>query len=97
MRPEGEKAADALTKLGVSATCSPHGAGKWRDEYSAHLKDADVVILPDNDEPGEQHAAMVANSLDGIAKRVRLLRAWPASPPAETFTTGSKLGATQMN
>ena len=25
---EGDKAADALTKLGVSATCSPHGAGK---------------------------------------------------------------------
>jgi DNA primase len=71
---EGEKAADSLTVLGVATTCSPHGAGKWRDEYSAYLKDADVVILPDNDKPGEQHAAMVANSLRGIAKRVRLLR-----------------------
>jgi hypothetical protein len=39
---EGEKAADALTKPGIAATCSPHGAGKWRDEYSAYLKDADV-------------------------------------------------------
>ena len=29
---EGEKAVDALVKLGVPATCSPHGAGKWRDE-----------------------------------------------------------------
>ena len=71
---EGEKAADSLTVLGVATTCSPHGAGKWRDEYSAYLKDADVVILPDNDKPGEQHAAMVANSLRGVAKRVRLLR-----------------------
>jgi hypothetical protein len=46
---EGEKAADALTKLGVTATCSPGGAGKWRNEYAAHFKGADVVVLPDND------------------------------------------------
>jgi hypothetical protein len=71
---EGEKAADALTKLGVTATCSPHGAGKWRDEYSAYLKNADVVILPDNDEPGEHHCEAVAKSLSGLAKRVRTLR-----------------------
>lgn len=29
---EGEKAVEALVKLGVPATCSPGGAGKWRDE-----------------------------------------------------------------
>jgi putative DNA primase/helicase len=31
---EGEKAVEALVKMGVHATCSPGGAGKWRDEYS---------------------------------------------------------------
>src|SRR3954453_12046732 len=71
---EGEKAVDALTKIGVIATCSPGGAGKWRDEYSASLKGAEVVILPDKDEPGEQHAASVAASLAGVASRVRVLR-----------------------
>jgi putative DNA primase/helicase len=70
---EGEKAVDALIKLGVTATCSPGGAGKWRDTYSEHLKGADVVVLPDNDVPGEQHAAAVAKSLEGAA-RVRVLR-----------------------
>ena len=77
---EGEKAVDALTSLGVPATCSPGGAGKWRDEYSEHLADADVVILPDNDEPGGRHCEAVAKSLEGVAARVRVLRL-PGLPP----------------
>jgi hypothetical protein len=71
---EGEKAADALVELGVTATCSPGGAGKWRDEYSQHLADANVVLLPDNDKPGEQHCEAVARSLAGVGTVVRVLR-----------------------
>jgi hypothetical protein len=37
---EGEKALDALAKLGIPATCSPGSAEKWRDEYSQYLADA---------------------------------------------------------
>jgi putative DNA primase/helicase len=70
---EGERAVNALIKLGVPATCSPGGAEKWRDEYAQHLEGADVVILPDTDEPGRRHANMVAASLTGIARRVRVL------------------------
>jgi putative DNA primase/helicase len=72
---EGEKAADALRRLGVTATCSPGGANKWRQEYAAAFTGADVVILPDNDEPGRQHAEMVASSLRSIKDppRVRVL------------------------
>ncbi len=35
---EGEKSADALAQLGLAATCSPGGAGKWRSAYSSHLE-----------------------------------------------------------
>jgi hypothetical protein len=77
---EGEKAVDALVKLGVSATCSPHGAGKWRHEYARHLKGANVIILPDNDEPGEAHARDVAGSLDGVAGSIKVLQL-PDLPP----------------
>jgi hypothetical protein len=63
---EGEKGVDALVRIGVVATCSPMGAGKWRDEYSQHFKGASVVILPDNDEPGRKHEAQVRKSLTGI-------------------------------
>ena len=61
---EGEKAADALSALGVAATCSPMGAGKWRDEYALHFAGAgDVIILPDNDDVGEKHAADIKRSI----------------------------------
>lgn len=70
---EGEKSADRLAALGLDATCSPQGAGKWRDAYSPHLDGAEVCILPDNDDPGRAHADQVARSLRGHAVRIRVL------------------------
>ena len=46
---EGEKDADNLHKVGVPATCNPGGVGKWHDGLTAYFRDADVVILQDND------------------------------------------------
>jgi 5S rRNA maturation endonuclease (ribonuclease M5) len=71
--PEGEKDVDNLARLGLAATCNPMGAGKWRDHYSNWLKGANVVILPDNDEPGRKHAQQVAQSLYGKAASVKVL------------------------
>lgn len=70
---EGEKDADALTKLGLLATTSPSGAGKWREDYRVALESRDVVILPDNDKLGKRHAQQVAASLHEVAKRLRIL------------------------
>jgi DNA primase len=67
------KSADRLAALGLVATCSPMGAGKWRDEYSDNFRGRDVVIFPDNDKTGRDHAADVARSLNGIARRVRII------------------------
>lgn len=60
---EGEKAALSLATLGITATCSPGGAGKWRDDYCAALAGAEIVILPDNDKAGQGHATTVDTSL----------------------------------
>jgi len=70
---EGEKDVEALGREGLTATCNAGGAGKWSDALSEHLAGADVVILPDNDDAGRSHAATVAASLQGRAKRVRAL------------------------
>lgn len=70
---EGEKDVDALRALGLVATCNPMGAGKWRDRYSDHLRDRHVVILPDNDQAGRDHAEQVARSLQGKAASVRVV------------------------
>lgn len=62
---EGEKDADRLASLGLIATTSVGGAGKWRPEYAEPLHGRRVVILPDNDDPGRDHAADVARSTGG--------------------------------
>jgi putative DNA primase/helicase len=72
---EGEKDADNLAELGYTATTNPMGAGKWRESMSLVLHGADVVIFPDNDEPGRSHAEQVAASLvtqDATVKVVAL-------------------------
>jgi AAA domain len=80
--PEGEKHVDALRKLGLRATCNSQGAGKWKAEYQYEdcLRAADVVILPDNDKVGQDHATTIANALHGVAARVRVLNL-PDLPP----------------
>jgi putative DNA primase/helicase len=77
---EGERDVNRLMELGLVATCNPGGAGKWRDEYSDYLGDRTVYILPDNDEPGAQHAEQVARSLQGKAREIRIVPL-PGLPP----------------
>lgn len=72
--PEGEKDVDSLLGLGLIATCNSGGAGKWRDEYNRWLSERDVVVLPDNDAQGEEHARTVAKSLLGVAASVKVVR-----------------------
>ena len=70
---EGEEDAENLRALGFTATTNLMGANKWQPEFSEFLRGADVVIVPDNDRAGHNHAEHVAVSLSGIAKRIRLL------------------------
>ena len=70
---EGEKDADRLAALGLAATTNPGGAGKWQPEFNQYLRGADVVLLPDNDEPGWKHINEIGASLAGVAGRVRVL------------------------
>jgi len=60
---EGEKDCETGRRLGFVATCNRSGAGKWRAEYSEHLRHRRVVIIPDRDEAGRKHARDVARSL----------------------------------
>ena len=71
---EGEKAADRLAAIGLAATCSPGGAGKWRPDYNAALTGAHVIILPDNDTPGQMHAEDVAKALTPETESVHIVK-----------------------
>lgn len=70
---EGEKDADAITALGLMATTSSGGAGKWRPEYAESLRGAEVVVIADKDAPGRAHAQAIARSCSGTAKSVKAL------------------------
>jgi len=63
---EGEKDVHSLERLGVVATTSPGGAAKWQPAYDDALQGAQVIILPDNDDPGRSHAAAVAKGTGGL-------------------------------
>lgn len=74
---EGEKDCDALKRLGLTATTNPMGAGKWGKVATIvqrYAKGRHVVVLPDNDKPGRDHAQDVAESLRGVALSVRILQ-----------------------
>lgn len=70
---EGEKDADRLAALGLTATTNPGGAGKWRPEYNRHFQGKAVVVLPDNDDPGQAHAQDVLQNLRGVAASVKVI------------------------
>ena len=87
---EGEKDVETLVGRGFEATTHAGGAqGKpgekprWHPLHSEYLRGADVLILPDHDEPGHAHGMVVANALKGVARRVRLAdleTVWPEIP-----------------
>ena len=70
---EGEKDVDSAMAMGLVASTFVGGAGKWREEYLEHFGGADVVLIPDNDTPGQNGMAEIATKLHGTAARIRML------------------------
>lgn len=68
---EGEKDVESLRELGMAATCNPGGAKKWLPSYSTYLQGKGVFIIPDNDDPGKEHAKQVLESLQGKVEWVK--------------------------
>jgi hypothetical protein len=66
----GEAKADHLWAWSIPATYIARGA-KGNAEL---FRDADVVLMPDNDDDGYAYIEMIGAALSGIAKRIRVLR-----------------------
>lgn len=73
---EGEKAADAARTLGLVATTSAHGAKSPEKSDWSPLAGKECVLLPDNDEPGEEYAETVEAILGKLSQPavVRVVR-----------------------
>lgn len=67
---EGEKNVGALTGLDLVGTCNFDGAGpgKWLKSYNRWLFGKTVYIIPDNDEPGYDHALSIHASVTKVAR-----------------------------
>lgn len=85
---EGEKDADNLSAAGVAATCNPGGALKWHHRYNPVFRYADVVIVADRDEVGQQHAKAVRDALKGIAGSVRVVEAAKGKDASDHLAAG---------
>jgi putative DNA primase/helicase len=92
--PEGEKDVDALVRIGLTASCNSGGACHWQKTLTPHFKGADVVILPDNDDQGRQHAEQVAQMLAHAAKQIRIL-ALPDLPAKGDVSDWLRAGGTR--
>ena len=73
---EGEKAADAAETLfpGYVTTTSPHGSNAVKTADWSPLKDREVVISPDCDDPGQKYAEDVSSLCHGAAKKVSFFK-----------------------
>ncbi len=94
---EGEKDVDNVRKFGITATTCPMGVNKWDASYNEYLRGANVVLLPDNDEPGRKHMKTIAAGLRGVASRTRvvdLVKHWPACPPKADVSDWIAAGGT---
>ena len=71
----GEKDADRLAAIDLVTTTNVggEGPGKWLQEYNEPLVGRHVVIIPDNDSTGWEHARNVAAQLYGVAASVKVL------------------------
>lgn len=78
--PEGEGKVELLLSLGIPATCSIGGAGKWRGygypNYLQDLATAKVVLCPDQDKPGLAHCLEIEQDFP----EAQWLYASPESP-----------------
>ncbi len=80
---EGEKAVEAAIKAGLGGihTTTIGGAGNAHKSDFSPLRGRGVVIVPDNDEPGEKHAQSLVRLAYGAgARAVRIVRL-PGLPP----------------
>jgi 5S rRNA maturation endonuclease (ribonuclease M5) len=70
---EGEKDCETLRAHGFVATTNAGGAkAPWLPEFTEALRGREVIIVPDNDAPGWERAAVIAKALIGSAVRIRV-------------------------
>src|SRR5262249_32082411 len=84
-----------LWSWNVPATCCSQGGRSWKKEHAEQLREADVLILGDNDDVGRKFVETVGASLDGIAKSIRVLDLPDLGPKGDILDWAKKGGTVE--
>jgi DNA primase len=86
---EGEKDVETLRAQGFVATTNAGGAkSRWLPEFTEALAGREVILIPDNDQPGRERAARIARALLGRVTRLAILELEGAKDVTEWFEQG---------
>ena len=69
---EGEKDVETMKRLGLTATTAG-GTSDWKKDYAKYFIGARVVILPDNDKPGQDLAGKIEKDLRDYAHSIKMV------------------------
>jgi DNA primase len=89
---EGEKDVHALESVGVVATTSPMGAGNFAKVDASPLTGARVIIVGDNDKPGEKYASTARDILLPLGCTVEVVHAKVGKDAADHVAAGHTVG-----
>jgi hypothetical protein len=79
-----ERKVDRLRALALEATCNPFGCKwEWTDQFVEHFRGAEIIILPDHDDPGRAWAAERVRLLTGVAVSVKIVSLGPTEEGAD--------------
>ena len=79
---EGER--DVNTVQGQGYTAFTYGSvNDWQSDFAGLLRDANVIILADNDEPGKAVAQRIYDDLQGVVKSRKVIVPMPDIPKAD--------------
>lgn len=97
---EGEKDADNLrqriTKPGWAVTTAPNGAKSWKPGYVKWFAKKYVWIIPDNDGPGQEYAALAASQIGAVSKCVRVVNVIQPAKDVSDYLQGHSTGDLAM-
>lgn len=80
--PEGEKDVDTLTKQGYTAF-TYGGVNDWQADFAKLVKNADVIVFADNDNPGIAVANTILRDIRPVVKSAKVIIPMPDIPKAD--------------
>jgi 5S rRNA maturation endonuclease (ribonuclease M5) len=86
---EGEKDVEMLRGHGFVGTCEAGGAkAPWLPQFTEALRGREVILIPDNDQPGRARVVRIARALLGQVARMRILELDGAKDISQWFAQG---------